>query len=93
MYINVENVNDNVPMTAKPVYYPTIAEGSLPGTKIIKLDATDEDNDNNVLISYKITSGNPEGFFDITPTGRRQCNVLYIDIHLYTYKIFKKIYI
>lgn len=71
MYINVYNVNDNVPMTAKPVYYPKIAEGSPAGTRIIKLDATDEDNDDDVLISFKITSGNPEGFFEITPAGIR----------------------
>lgn len=66
----MENVNDNVPMTAKPVYYPRIPEGSAAGTRIMKLDATDDDNDDDVVITYKIISGNPEGFFEITSTGK-----------------------
>lgn len=70
VYINVENVNDNVPMTAKPVYYPKIPEGSPAGTRIIKLNATDEDNDDSVIINFKLISGNPEGFFEITSTGK-----------------------
>ncbi|KAL9905398.1 fat-like cadherin-related tumor suppressor homolog isoform X2 [Glossina fuscipes] len=68
IYIDVENVNDNVPMTLKPVYYPTIPEGSPARTRIMQLNATDEDNDPLQLLHFKIISGNPEGFFSINTT-------------------------
>ncbi|XP_073842383.1 FAT atypical cadherin kugelei isoform X2 [Musca autumnalis] len=65
IYIEVEDVNDNVPITSQPVYYPFISEGSNAHTLIIKLNATDDDIDKTSKISYKIVSGNPEGFFEI----------------------------
>ncbi|XP_037811069.1 fat-like cadherin-related tumor suppressor homolog, partial [Lucilia sericata] len=68
VYIEVENVNDNVPLTNKPVYYPIIKEGSPPKTRVILLNATDDDEDPATLITYKIISGNPEGFFEINKT-------------------------
>ncbi|KNC25725.1 putative Fat-like cadherin-related tumor suppressor [Lucilia cuprina] len=68
VYIEIENVNDNVPLTNKPVYYPIIKEGSPPKTRVILLNATDDDEDPDTLITYKIISGNPEGFFEINKT-------------------------
>lgn len=68
MYIEVENVNDNVPMTDQPVYYSSIMEGSRPKAQIIKLNATDDDIDPATIITYRIISGNPEGFFEINKT-------------------------
>lgn len=68
-------------MTLKPVYYPTIPEGSPARTRIMQLNATDEDNDPLQLLHFKIISGNPEGFFSInTTTGN----------HLITNKIINK---
>lgn len=68
VYIEIENENDNVPLTEQPVYYPLVPENSPPGTKIIRLNATDDDKDLNHKISYRIMSGNPEGFFAIDST-------------------------
>ncbi|XP_061389779.1 fat-like cadherin-related tumor suppressor homolog [Musca vetustissima] len=65
VYIEVEDVNDNVPITTQPVYYPYILEGSNAHSLIIKLNATDDDVDKTTKITYKIVSGNPEGFFEI----------------------------
>ncbi|XP_075164704.1 FAT atypical cadherin kugelei [Haematobia irritans] len=65
VYIEVEDVNDNVPMTFHPVYYPTVYEGSPAHTLIMKLEATDDDITSTTNLSYKIVSGNPEGFFEI----------------------------
>lgn len=64
----MEDVNDNVPLTDKPVYYPKINEGSPPKTRVILLNATDDDMDASTVVTYKITSGNPEGFFEINKT-------------------------
>lgn len=71
VYIEIENENDNVPLTEQPVYYPHVPENSPPGTRIIRLNATDDDIDLNHKISYRIISGNPEGFFAIdSSTGK-----------------------
>jgi protocadherin Fat 1/2/3 len=68
VYIRIENENDNVPLTTQPVYYPSVPENSPAGTKIIQLDATDDDQDPEQKISYRLISGNPEGFFSINTT-------------------------
>lgn len=65
VFIQIENVNDNAPLTEHPVYYPTVPEGSTAGVKILQLIAEDGDNDPLQKITYRITSGNPEGFFAI----------------------------
>lgn len=64
----MQNENDNVPLTEQPVYYPAVKESSPSGTEILKLVAEDNDIDPLQRVSYKITSGNPEGFFAINST-------------------------
>jgi hypothetical protein len=68
VYIQIENENDNVPLTEQPVYYPSVSENSPAGTKIIQLAATDDDKDPEQKISYRLMKGNPEGFFAINTT-------------------------
>ncbi len=69
--IEVEDVNDNVPQTLEPVYYPAVMENSPEGTSVVKLEASDHDGSRNNRFSYEITSGNPQGFFHIDGrTGR-----------------------
>ena len=63
--IDVEDVNDNVPQTIEPVYYPGVMENSPEGTSVVKLEAYDQDESRNNRINYEITSGNPQGFFRI----------------------------
>jgi len=65
VYIEVDDVNDNVPRTVEPVYYPSVLEGSPNGTSVIKLEAFDLDGSANNLFTYDITVGNPQGFFSI----------------------------
>lgn len=43
-------------------------ESSPAGTKILQLRADDKDNDAEQKITYRITSGNPEGFFALNGT-------------------------
>lgn len=68
VFIQIENVNDNAPLTEHPVYYPSVAESSPAGVKVLQLIAEDGDNDPLQKITYRITSGNPEGFFAINST-------------------------
>lgn len=65
VYIKIENENDNVPLTDQPVYYTSVPENSPADMKIIQLKASDDDLDG---ISYRLISGNPEGFFFINAT-------------------------
>ncbi len=65
VYVEVQDVNDNVPQTPEPVYYPGVPENSPEGTAVVKLAATDLDSSSNNQISYEISSGNPQGFFTI----------------------------
>ncbi|EDS28670.1 conserved hypothetical protein [Culex quinquefasciatus] len=68
VFIQVQNENDNVPLTEEAVYYPSVPESSPNGVKVLQLIAEDRDIDPLQQISYRITSGNPEGFFAINST-------------------------
>ncbi|KAH8411154.1 hypothetical protein KR222_008786, partial [Zaprionus bogoriensis] len=68
VYIEVENENDNIPLTERPVYHVNISEGSSGNKEIIQLKVIDPDRDPLQKISYHIISGNLVGYFDIHPT-------------------------
>lgn len=67
VYVDVEDVNDNTPQTSEPVYYPSVMENSPKDVSIIQIEAFDPDTKSSEKLSYKITSGNPQGFFSINP--------------------------
>ncbi|XP_024115722.1 protocadherin Fat 1a isoform X3 [Oryzias melastigma] len=70
VYIEVQDVNDNAPQTSEPVYYPSVTENSPKDVSIIQINAVDPDAIASDKLTYKITSGNPQGFFAInTKTG------------------------
>lgn len=70
IYIEVQDVNDNAPQTSEPVYYPSVMENSPKDVSVIQIDAFDPDTRSSDKLSYKISSGNPQGFFSIdTKTG------------------------
>ncbi|XP_078601386.1 protocadherin Fat 1-like isoform X2 [Branchiostoma floridae x Branchiostoma japonicum] len=78
VYIEVLDVNDNAPLTEFPIYYPSIDEGSGSGKSVIQVRASDPDEDGTQKLTFRITSGNPQGFFQInqnsgliTTTSRR----------------------
>uniref|UniRef100_A0A3Q1I5G8 FAT atypical cadherin 1a n=1 Tax=Anabas testudineus TaxID=64144 RepID=A0A3Q1I5G8_ANATE len=65
VYIEVQDVNDNAPQTSQPVYYPSVMENSPKDVSIIKINAVDPDDKGSDNLTYRITSGNPQGFFAI----------------------------
>lgn len=67
IYIEVEDVNDNAPQTSEPVYYPEVMENSPKDVSVVQIEAFDPDSSSNDKLTYKITSGNPQGFFSIHP--------------------------
>ncbi|XP_062983238.1 protocadherin Fat 3 isoform X3 [Elgaria multicarinata webbii] len=70
VYVEVEDVNDNAPLTSEPIYYPSVLENSPKDVSVIQIQAQDPDSTTNERMSYRITSGNPQNFFIInTKTG------------------------
>uniref|UniRef100_A0A8P0PSP1 Protocadherin Fat 3 n=1 Tax=Canis lupus familiaris TaxID=9615 RepID=A0A8P0PSP1_CANLF len=70
VYIEIEDVNDNAPLTSEPIYYPVVMENSPKDVSVIQIQAEDPDSSSNEKLTYRITSGNPQNFFAInTKTG------------------------
>ena len=67
VFIEVLNMNDNVPLTLFPVYFPSIMENSKPSTPIVTLEAFDGDLDTHQQLVYEIISGDPQSLFSINP--------------------------
>ncbi|XP_009877224.1 PREDICTED: protocadherin Fat 3-like, partial [Apaloderma vittatum] len=67
VYIEVEDVNDNAPLTSEPIYYPSVMENSPKDVSVIQIQAQDPDSSTNEKLTYRITSGNPQNFFVINP--------------------------
>ncbi|XP_038610870.1 protocadherin Fat 1 [Tachyglossus aculeatus] len=65
VYIEVEDVNDNAPLTTQPVYHPAIPENSPKDVSVVQIEASDPDAGDQ--LTFRITSGNPQGFFAIHP--------------------------
>ncbi|KTG39169.1 hypothetical protein cypCar_00009522 [Cyprinus carpio] len=68
VYIQVEDVNDNAPLTSEPMYHATIPENSPKDQSIIQIQAQDPDAmATEPRLSFRISSGNPQNFFTINP--------------------------
>ena len=67
VYVKVTDVNDNVPQSMRPVYYPEVMENSEKDTSVILVQASDEDHPESNRLKFEITGGNPQGFFVIDP--------------------------
>uniref|UniRef100_A0ABM5FWA7 Protocadherin Fat 3 isoform X7 n=1 Tax=Pogona vitticeps TaxID=103695 RepID=A0ABM5FWA7_9SAUR len=65
VYVEVEDVNDNAPLTSEPIYYPSVLENSPKDVSVIQIQAQDPDSSTNEKLTYRITSGNPQNFFII----------------------------
>ncbi|XP_058884476.1 protocadherin Fat 3a isoform X7 [Acipenser ruthenus] len=73
IYIEVEDVNDNAPLTSEPVYYPSVLENSPKDVSVIQIQAQDPDASPRDKLTYRISSGNPQNFFVInSKTGSRE---------------------
>ncbi|XP_054872450.1 protocadherin alpha-2-like isoform X9 [Amphiprion ocellaris] len=68
IYVNVLDVNDNIPTFSKSLYKMRVFENTTPGALVIKLNATDLDEGINSKILYSlIKRGNidPSNIFDL----------------------------
>ena len=67
IFIEILNINDNIPLSLFPVYFPAIMENSKPSTPIVTLEAFDGDSDTHQQLVYEIISGDPQSLFSINP--------------------------
>ncbi|XP_077402634.1 protocadherin Fat 3 isoform X3 [Vanacampus margaritifer] len=68
VFIQVEDVNDNAPLTSDPIYHPSVMENSPRDVSVIRIQAQDPDlTATPSRLSYRITAGNPQNFFYINP--------------------------
>ncbi|KAM4620340.1 protocadherin Fat 3 [Polymixia lowei] len=68
VFIQVEDVNDNAPLTSDPIYHPVVKENSPKDVSVIRIQAQDPDlTATPSRLSYRITAGNPQNFFSINP--------------------------
>ncbi|KAF7663314.1 hypothetical protein LDENG_00214160 [Lucifuga dentata] len=68
VFIQVEDINDNAPLTSDPIYHPVVMENSPKDVSVIHIQAQDPDlTATPSHLSYRITAGNPQNFFSINP--------------------------
>ncbi|XP_076876941.1 protocadherin Fat 3 [Brachyhypopomus gauderio] len=66
VFIQVEDVNDNAPLTTNPIYHPYVMENSPRGVSVVQIQAQDPDVTSSAdRLTYRITAGNPQNFFTI----------------------------
>lgn len=95
VYVEVEDVNDNAPLTSEPIYYPSVLENSPKDVSVIQIQAQDPDSSTNEKLTYRITSGNPQNFFIINPkTGNAELLLVcvlsasFVYIHYYITRVY-----
>ncbi|XP_034385056.1 protocadherin Fat 3a isoform X4 [Cyclopterus lumpus] len=73
VFVQVEDVNDNAPLTSEPLYQPSVPENSPRDVSVIQIQAQDPDAAHPAAtdrLNYRIISGNPQNFFTVnTRTG------------------------
>ncbi|XP_060929197.1 protocadherin Fat 3a isoform X1 [Limanda limanda] len=68
VFVQVEDINDNAPLTSEPLYRPSVPENSPRDVSVIRIQAQDPDTTPPAAadrLNYRIISGNPQNFFII----------------------------
>ncbi|XP_048031668.1 protocadherin Fat 3 isoform X3 [Megalobrama amblycephala] len=66
VFIQVEDVNDNAPLTSETIYHPYVMENSPKDVSVVRIQARDPDvTASDIRLTYRITAGNPQNFFSI----------------------------
>ena len=68
VYVNVLDVNDNIPRCSKPLYTTKIKEDLEVNSLVLKIDGVDDDSDDITQLAYRL-EGSARGVFDITDNG------------------------
>ncbi|KAM4622047.1 protocadherin Fat 4 [Polymixia lowei] len=63
--VYIQDINDNPPKFTKDIYQASISESAQNMTQLLRVSASDVDENKNGLVRYRITEGNEEGQFTI----------------------------
>ncbi|XP_058506518.1 protocadherin Fat 4-like [Solea solea] len=61
--VYIQDINDNTPKFTKDIYQASISESAQNMTQLLRVSASDVDENKNGLVQYLITEGNEEGQF------------------------------
>ncbi|XP_053574662.1 protocadherin Fat 2 [Bombina bombina] len=67
VYIEVTDINDNIPQLSHAVFYASVPENSPADLSILQLEASDADSISANQLSYQFSAGNSQGFFRLNP--------------------------
>ncbi|XP_053320417.1 protocadherin Fat 2 [Spea bombifrons] len=65
VYIEVIDVNDNIPQMSKAVFYASVMENSPSNVSVLQLEASDADSAGKLYFFF--SNGNNQGFFMLNP--------------------------
>ncbi|XP_078719353.1 protocadherin Fat 4 [Lampetra fluviatilis] len=70
LYVNVLDANDNAPSVQSDSLAAEVPEDASPGTSLLRISATDDDEGVNAELEFSISSGDPEGHFAVGNDGQ-----------------------
>uniref|UniRef100_A0A8C9XY16 FAT atypical cadherin 4 n=1 Tax=Sander lucioperca TaxID=283035 RepID=A0A8C9XY16_SANLU len=65
LQVYIQDINDNLPKFTKDIYQASISESAQNMTQLLRVSASDVDENKNGLVHYHISEGNEEGQFTI----------------------------
>ncbi|KAE8613829.1 hypothetical protein XENTR_v10007885 [Xenopus tropicalis] len=68
VYIEVTDINDNMPQLSQAVFYASVTENSPPDVSVLQLNAFDSDSVSAGKNSFQFSNGNSQGFFALNPS-------------------------
>uniref|UniRef100_A0ABM5FVG6 Protocadherin-16 n=1 Tax=Pogona vitticeps TaxID=103695 RepID=A0ABM5FVG6_9SAUR len=66
--LSVLDVNDNPPAFGRAAYHMAVSESAAPGTELLRVAAHDPDSGPHSQVRYGISSGDPQGLFQLHPS-------------------------
>ncbi|XP_029297315.1 LOW QUALITY PROTEIN: protocadherin Fat 4 [Cottoperca gobio] len=63
--VYIQDINDNPPKFTKDIYQASISESAQNTTQLLRVSASDVDENKNGLVHYHVSEGNEEGQFTI----------------------------
>ena len=64
VYVEVQDTNDNAPLTVDPIYFASVSESAKPFSRVTTVEAEDSDSEK---LTYAIVAGNPQSMFHVDP--------------------------